>query len=78
VDERAALIDDGALDSRMTVSQRVDADAAQQVEIAVAFLIDEVHTLASHEEKGIAVIGLKQEPRFGGLDLLEFRQFNIS
>ncbi len=36
VDERAALLGDGLLDRRMAVAERVDADAAEQIEIALA------------------------------------------
>ena len=36
VDERAALASDGFFDGRMAVAERIDADAAEQIEIAFA------------------------------------------
>ena len=60
VNERAALVDDGSLDGRVRVAERVHADAAQQVEIAHSALIDEVNALALHEKNRIAIVGLKQ------------------
>ena len=58
VNERAALFGDGLFDCGMAVAKRVDADAAQQVEIAVAVFVDEVNALAAHKENRIALIGL--------------------
>ncbi len=75
MDNRAALVDDGPLDRWVAVPQRIDPNAAQQVEIAVALFIDEMNTFASDEEKGIALVGLKQQLRFYGFDLVEFRHF---
>jgi hypothetical protein len=37
VDERAALAGDGFFDNRMVIAERVDADAAEQIEIASPF-----------------------------------------
>ncbi len=53
VNERAALIDDGSLDGRVGIAERVYADAAQQVEIAHAALIDEVNALAFTKRIGL-------------------------
>ncbi len=71
MDERAALFGDGIFDGLMCVAQRVDADAAQQVEIARALFVDEVDALAAHKENRIAVVSGKQQPRFSGLNLFE-------
>ena len=49
VDQRAALFGDCFLNHRAAVSQRVDADAAQQVKITIAILVDQMNALARHE-----------------------------
>ena len=78
VDELAALPDDGLFDGRMAVAERVNADAAQQVEIALALLVDEVHTLSASEKNGIAVVGGKQQLGFGCANFIESVQFKFS
>ncbi len=55
-------LSDGSLDRRMAVAKRVDADAAQQVEVFVAMLVNDVHTLAAHEKDRVPFVGLKQQP----------------
>ena len=62
------MVRDGLFDRRMAISQCVHTDPAQQIQVAIALLIDEVHTFAAHEEDGIALVGLEQQLRFGGLD----------
>ena len=37
----------------MAVAERIDADAAQQVEIALALLVDEVNAFAADKEMGL-------------------------
>ncbi len=46
VDERAALAGDGFDDDRVIVAERVDADAAEQVEVLRTVLVDDVNALA--------------------------------
>src|SRR5271157_945491 len=75
VNEGAALFQNCICDGRMGVAQRVDADAAQQVEIAIALFVDELHELAANEVNGVAAICGKQKPCFGGLNLFESGQF---
>jgi len=72
VDEGAALADDGFDDDRVGVAERVDANAAEQVEVAAALLVDEVHALAPLEEEGIAVVGGKQKSRLSLANSIEF------
>src|SRR6185503_5017275 len=50
VDELTALLRDGVDDGGMPVAERVDADAAQQVEVAIAVFIDQVRAFAAGEE----------------------------
>src|SRR5260370_3479346 len=78
MDQSAAVIDDRSLDGRVVVSKGVYADATEQVEIAPALLVDKMHALASHKEERIAFVGLQQQPRLGGFDLVEFRHFIFS
>ena len=65
MDELAALLGDGLLDGGMRVAERVDADAAEQVEIAVAVFVDEIHAFAAREEKRIAIVGCRAEVCLG-------------
>ena len=78
VDERAALAGDGFFNHRVVVAERVDADAAEQVEISSSVLVDDVNALAADKEDGVAVVGGKQQPGFGGANLIEFVQFHFS
>ena len=57
MDERAALARDGIDDGRMAVAERVDADAAEQVEITLALFVDEVNALAADEENRVPFVG---------------------
>ena len=50
VDERAALAGDGFFDCRMAVAERVDADAAEQIEILRTVLVNDVNAFAAHKE----------------------------
>ena len=56
-----------SLDRWMSITQRIHADAAQQIQIAVALFIDEVHTLTAGKEDRIAFVCLQQQLRFGRL-----------
>ena len=67
VQQLPALFADRLLDRRMPVAQRVDADAAQQVEIAVSLVVDQVHAFAADKQDGIALVGLEQQLRFSRL-----------
>ncbi len=78
VNKRVALAGNGLFNRWMAVTQRVDADAAQQVEIAVTLLVDDVYTLAAHKQQRVAFIGGKQQPLFCGTNLIQFRQFLFS
>jgi hypothetical protein len=72
VDERAALFGDGFFNNRMVIAERVDADAAEQVEVLRTVLVDDVNTLAADKEDGVAVVGGKQKLCFRGANLIEF------
>ena len=69
VDQRAALLSDCLLNHLVAIAQRVDADAAEQIEIAVAVLIDQMNVFAGDKQNRKAIVGVDQEPRFGGLNL---------
>ena len=74
VDQRAALPGNRLHDGRMVVSERVYADPAQQIEIAVAFLVDDVHAFAAGEEDRATLIRGQQQPVFRGANLFEFHR----
>src|ERR1700722_9849368 len=61
VDQLSALFGDGILNRRMAIAQCVDANTAQQIEIAVAVFVDKVNTLAANEQNRIPLIGCKQQ-----------------
>ena len=75
MDERAALAGDGVFNRGMRVPERIDTDAAEQIEISVALLIDEMNAFAAHKENRIALIGGEQQPFFRGANLIELRHF---
>src|ERR1700719_4176385 len=62
----------------MSIPQRVDADAAQKVQILRATFIDQVHTLSANKEDWIAFVCLQQQLRFCGANLIQLRQFSYS
>ena len=78
MNERAALACDGVFNGRMAVSQCVYADAAEQVEIALARFVDDMHAFTLNKEDGIPVVCGKQQPGFGSANLVKFGQFNLS
>ncbi len=51
----------------MTIAQRVDTDSAQQIEVTVSLVVNEVHAFAVDEQDGIALVGLEQEFRLSRL-----------
>ncbi len=53
VDQRAALAGDGLLNRGMVIAERVDADAAEQVEVAIAVLVDDVTPSPSTKRIGL-------------------------
>ena len=78
VDELAALLGNGALDDRAPVAESVDADAAEQIEVADAVLVDDVDAFAVCEQNGEALIGGEQEFGLRCANLIEFGQCNFS
>ena len=58
-----ALLGNRVHNRGMPVTKRIHTDAAQQIEVAVALLVDKVHTFATDEENGIALVGLQQRLR---------------
>ena len=57
MNQRTALARNRLFNRGMPVAQRIHADAAQQVEIPIAVLIDQIHALAALKEQRIAFIG---------------------
>ena len=45
----------------MAVTKRIYTNAAQQVKVPVALLVDKVHAFATDKENGIALVGLQQQ-----------------
>src|SRR5579863_6934287 len=62
----------------MTVTQRIHADAAQQIEIVRALFVDQVNAFSGNEENRIAFVGRQQQLGFSCADLFEFRQCSVS
>ncbi len=58
MNKRTTLIHDGSLDRRMPVSERIHADATQQVEVLHAALVDQMHILSANEEDRVPLVGL--------------------
>ena len=59
MNQRAALARNRGFNRRMPITQRIHANSAQQIEIALALLIDKIHAFASLKEQGIAIISRK-------------------
>jgi len=78
VDQRATLIHDGSFDRRMPISERVDADTAEQVEVLRATFINQVHTLAADKQNRIPLVSLQQQLRLCRANLIQFRQCSHS
>ena len=72
MDQRAALAGNGLHNRGMVIAERIDADAAEQIEIAIAVLIDDVNAFTAYEENGAAIVCGEQQPRFRGANLIEF------
>jgi hypothetical protein len=71
VDERPALPRDRFDDGRMIVTQGIHADPAQQIEIAIALLVDDVHAFAADKQDGAPIVRGKQQSGFRSLNLFE-------
>ena len=78
VDELAALNGDGVLNDGAGIAESVDADAAEQVEVADAVLIDDVDTFAMGEQNGEPFVCCQQQFGFRCANLIEFGQFSFS
>src|ERR1035441_6860320 len=48
VDQRTTLLGDSLLNHLAAVAQRVDADAAQQIKIAISLFVDQMNVFAGH------------------------------
>ena len=64
VNQSASLAFDCRLNNRMIVAKRVDSDSAQEIEIALALGIPEIHAAPTHKKDRLALIRRKQELRF--------------
>ena len=60
MDEQGGLLADHFHDARMRVTQRVDADAGDEIEVARAIHIVDVTAFATMHHQRIAAIVLKQ------------------
>src|SRR6202522_3930374 len=78
VNQLTAFIDDRPLNRRMAVAQRIDADAAEQVEIMLAILVNDVYAFAAHKENWVAVICVQQQFALSSFNLFQFRHFSIA
>ena len=74
VDKLAALFGDGFFDHGMAIAEGVDADSAEQVQIAIAFFVDDVNASPTDKEDGVAIVSLQKEFRFCCANLIEFGQ----
>src|SRR5882762_6807672 len=60
MDEAPGLFPDGCGQTGMRMSDARDRDAAQAVQIALAFQVPEPGTLAARERKGLPAVGVHQ------------------
>ena len=65
VNQLASLAFQRRLNDRMRVSQGVDADAAQEVEIAFASRIPQIDAAPALEQHALAIVSRKQQFGFG-------------
>ena len=78
VDQRAALPGNRLHDRRMVVAERVHADAAQQIEIAFALFVDDVHAFAADEEDRATLIRGQQQPVLPRRESLRVSSLHLS
>src|SRR5258708_7419293 len=55
---------DRRLDGRVAVAERIDSDSAQEIEIALALRIPEIHAAPANKQDGLALVGWNQDLRF--------------
>ena len=70
MDDLRRLVANDLHDARMRMAQRVDAQSGEEVEIALAFDVIDVHALAARNGQRIAGIGVQQVFLFAIDDLL--------
>jgi hypothetical protein len=78
VNQLATLLDNGLLNRRMRIAQRIDADAAEQIEIAHAVFVDQMHAFATLKEQRIAVVGDEQQLRLSCFQFVQFHRVLLS
>ena len=78
MDQLAALLGDGLLDRRMRVAEGVDADAAEEVEVAFAVFVDQMHAFAALKEERVAVVGAEQQLRLSSFQFVQFHRVLLS
>ena len=61
---RRSLRGDGTRDGGVAVAKRRDADAAEQVEVLRARVVEQVHAFTTLQQDGVTVIGLQQQLAF--------------
>src|SRR5580693_2574065 len=76
MNQLAALLRDGLFDGRMTIPQRIHADPAQQIQIALALGVDKMHTLAIDKQNRIALISRKQKLSLSRLDFIQSHDYS--
>jgi len=64
MNQPARLTLDRRLDDRVGVAERVNSDSAQEIQIALALRIPEIHAAPANKQDGLALVGGKQELRF--------------
>src|ERR1700722_7379404 len=72
MDERAALSRNRIHNRRMVISERVDADAAEQVEVLRTVLVLDVDPVAAYEKHRAPLVRGEEQAGFRSANLFEF------
>ena len=64
MNQPARLTLDRRLDRRVVVAECIDSDSAQEIQIALALRVPEIHAASANKQDGLALVGGKQKLRF--------------
>src|SRR5258708_4136677 len=64
MNQTAGLALDRRLDGRVAVAERIDSDSAQEIQIALALRVPEIHAASANKQDGLPLVGGKQKLRF--------------
>ena len=61
MDEAVALADNRLFDGRVSISERGDADAAEEIEIVLTVFVAEIDALSGDKQDGVSLIRLEKQ-----------------